>query len=205
MHPHPQLIRAHLDRLHPTQMTVGKIEVALKRKQWAALSKKARIGALADHWFPAVLGPQDQYYIVDHHHFGLALLEEDVKMASLMIVKDASWLDQSTFWNMMDHHQWVHPYDHKGVRRDFDAVPSQLDQLKDDPYRSLAGAVRRAGGFAKDVAPFSEFLWADFFRNLIPARLIKQDFTQALIHAQKMADSQAARYLPGWCGLIAVA
>src|SRR5436305_4773273 len=30
----------------------------------------------------------------------------------------------------------------------------------DDPYRSLAGEVRRAGGYAKEATPFSEFLWA---------------------------------------------
>jgi hypothetical protein len=36
-----------------------------------------------------------------------------------------------------------------------------------DPYRSLAGALRRTGGFAKDTTPYSEFLWADFLRRRI--------------------------------------
>jgi hypothetical protein len=204
-HPQPQLINARLDKLHPTQITVGKIEVALKRKQWGELGKKSRIAALASHWFPVISGPEDKYYIVDHHHFGLALLEEDVKTVSVMLLKNLSWLDPSKFWSVMDHHQWVHPYDSEGVRRDFHAVPHQLTHLHDDPYRSLAGELRRAGGFAKDVAPFSEFLWADFLRNHIHVSLIEQDFSKALTKAKKIARTQEARYLPGWCGVIETA
>lgn len=200
--PQPQLINAKLDKLHPTQITVGKREVSLKRKQWATLGKKSRIAALASHWFPAVSGPENKYFIVDHHHFGLALLEEEVKTVSVMLLKDMSWLDPSKFWSVMDHHQWVHPYDSEGIRRDFGAVPLHLAYLHDDPYRSLAGELRRAGGFAKDISPFSEFLWADFFRNKIHISLIEQDFDKALTKAKKIARTQDARYLPGWCGVI---
>ncbi len=205
LHPHPQLINAQLAQLHPTQITVGKMEVALKRKEWGALGKKSRSAALASHWFPAISGPENKYYIVDHHHFGLALLEEEVKTVSLMLLKDLSWLEPSRFWSVMDHHQWVHPYDSQGVRRDFHAVPLHLTHLQDDPYRSLAGEVRRAGGFAKDVTPFSEFLWADFFRNIIDLGLLERDFGKALTKAKKLAGAQDARYLPGWCGPIGAA
>ena len=202
LHPQPQLVNAKLNSLHPTQITVGKREVALKRKQWAKLGKRSRIAALTSHWFPAIRGPESEYYVVDHHHFGLALLEEEVKTVNVMLLKDLSWLDSSKFWGVMDHHQWVHPYDSDGVRRDFHAVPFHLMHLHDDPYRSLAGELRRAGGFAKDVTPFSEFLWADFFRNKIHISLIEQDFSKALAKAKKIARTQDARYLPGWCGVI---
>ena len=198
----PQLISAKLEKLHPTQITVGKLEVSLKRKQWSELGKKARNEALASHWFPAILGPENRYYIVDHHHFGLALLEEDVKTVSLMLQKDLSWLDPVKFWTVMDHHQWVHPYDSNGVRSDFHSVPKRLEQLQDDPYRSLAGELRWVGGYAKDMTPFSEFLWADFFRSRITPTIIAQDFATALTKAKKLARSQDARYLPGWVGVI---
>jgi len=201
-HPHPQLIHAKLEKLHPTQITVGKMEVALKRKQWGELGKKARTAALASHWFPAILGPDNKYFIVDHHHFGLALLQEDVGTVSLMLLKDLSWLDPLKFWSVMDHHQWVHPYDSEGTRRDFLTVPCHLTHLQDDPYRSLAGELRRAGGYAKDVTPFSEFLWADFFRSRILPTQITEDFDKAMNRAKKLARSQEARYLPGWCGTV---
>ncbi len=198
----PQLINAKLDKLHPTQITVGKLEVQMKRKQWSTLSKKARAETLTSHWFPAIAGPGERFYIVDHHHFGLALIEEQVRNVSLMLLKDLSWLDPEKFWSVMDHHQWVHPYDAAGVRRDFHDLPFHLTHLQDDPYRSLAGELRRAGGFAKDVTPFSEFLWADYLRPQVPAHLIEHDFAKALSKAKKLAASQEARYLPGWCGVV---
>lgn len=201
MHAQPQLIRARLEKLHPTQITVGKREVTIKRKRWGAMGRKARVAALSSHWFPAVAGPRERYYIVDHRHFGLALLEEDVKTVSLMLLKDLSWLDLPKFWNVMDHHQWVHPYDSQGLRCGFDAVPGRLSAMHDDPYRSLAGEVRQAGGFSKDVTPFSEFLWADFFRACIGRKLLDHDFSAALRKAIKIAGAQEARYLPGWCGV----
>ena len=40
-----------------------------------------------------------------------------------------------------------------------------MKDLVDDPFRSLAGELRRVGGYAKDTTPFSEFLWADFLRR----------------------------------------
>ncbi len=201
--PHPQLLAARLDRLHPTQITVGQREVARKRKHWNALGKKARAAALACHWFPAVQGPGDRCYIVDHHHYGLALLEEDVKSVSLLILKDLSWLDTPTFWSVMDFHQWAHPYDSEGKLRDFDAIPGKLTALRDDPYRSLAGEVRDGGGFSKDATPYSEFLWADFFRQRIERKRLENDFADALRKARQLAGMQEARYLPGWCGTIA--
>lgn len=200
MHPAPQFIDVKLEKLHPTQITVGKLEVALKRKQWGLLGKKARIAALASHWFPAIFGPEGKYYIVDHHHFGLALLEEGVKTVSVTVLKDLGWLDPAKFWRVMDHHQWVHPYDSDGIRRDFHAVPYLLSHLHDDPYRSLAGELRRAGGYAKDVTPFSEFLWADFLRRRIKPRQVSRDFDAAAIKALKLAKSADADFLPGWCG-----
>jgi hypothetical protein len=197
---HPLLVRARLDRLQPTQITVGKAEVAQKRKEWGQLGKKARSAVLEQHWFPGIAGPDGRQYIIDHHHFGLALLEEGVKSVWLVILKDLSPLDSAPFWSMMDHMQWVRPYGADGLRHGFDALPARLDQMQDDPVRSLAGALRRAGGFAKDIAPFSEFLWADFLRRRIAAPMLQKDFAKASRKAMQLAHSPEASYLPGWVG-----
>ncbi|KAF1019003.1 MAG: hypothetical protein GAK37_03752 [Pseudomonas sp.] len=69
-------------------------------------------------------------------------------------------------------------------------------------YRSLAGMLRTAGGYAKDATPFSEFLWADFFRSRIGSDLIGQLNNRLLSKAMVLARSQEARYLPGWVGPI---
>jgi hypothetical protein len=75
-----------------------------------------------------------------------------------------------------------------------------LKGLVDDPYRGLAGELRRAGGCAKEPAPFSEFLWADFLRDKVSAELLRNDFDAALQLAQAVAKTDEASYLPGWCG-----
>ena len=72
--------------------------------------------------------------------------------------------------------------------------------LKDDPFRSLAGELRRAGGFAKDTTPFSEFLWADFLRRRLSRKDVDADFEKAIEKGLSLARSKDAIYLPGWCG-----
>ncbi|HTN98121.1 MAG TPA: ParB-like protein, partial [Nordella sp.] len=87
-----------------------------------------------------------------------------------------------------------------GKRRSYADVPATLTELVDDPYRSLAGALRRAGGFAKDTSPFSEFLWADFMRRHVKRTMVEDNFERALKQALSIARKQEANYLPGWCG-----
>jgi hypothetical protein len=100
--PHHHFVDATILALRPTQMTAGFAEVALKRREWAALSKKNRKELLASHWFPGVLGPRGHNYIVDHHHLGLALHEEGVTRVKLMVLDDLSYLAPTIFWRVME-------------------------------------------------------------------------------------------------------
>ena len=86
------------------------------------------------------------------------------------------------------------------MRRDYADIPSSISDLADDPYRSLAGELRRAGGFAKEITPFEEFTWADFLRRRIKPKLLTGDMAAALAAAEKLAHDAAASHLPGWCG-----
>jgi hypothetical protein len=88
---------------------------------------------------------------------------------------------------------------------DFEDIPGSIEDLKDDPYRSLAGDLRHAGGYAKDLTPFSEFLWADFLRARIKPKAIQKDYDDALARAVKLARSDEATFLPGWCGVDPIA
>lgn len=196
------LIPVELDALRPTQITVGYHEVRAKRTHWKSLDKKARAQAISTHWFPAVRGPKQEYFVVDHHHLGLALIEEGVSRVQMMVLRDLSWLDPVIFWRMMEHFQWVHPFGPDGTRHDYDRLPGTLTELVDDPYRSLAGELRRVGGYAKDMTPFSEFLWADYLRLKIPEKRLRKDFEKALKDALGCAHDPDARYLPGWSGKV---
>jgi hypothetical protein len=71
--------------------------------------------------------------------------------------------------------------------------------LKDDPFRSLAGELRRVGGFAKDTTPFSEF-WADFLRRRLSRKNVEENFGKAIEKALALAKGKDAVYSPGWCG-----
>jgi hypothetical protein len=198
---HHPLLWIAPDQLRPTQETVGKSEVAIKRAVWRGLHKKKRKDMLTSHWFPGVLGPKGKVYIIDHHHLGLALFEEEVKEVPVMIQRDFSWLEPLVFWRTMEFNRWAHPYDAHGRRTEYDAIPHRLDQLVNDPYRSLAQRVRATGGCAKDATPYAEFLWADFFRERVklPAgRIGPKSTEQALL----LAHSHDAAYLPGWSGAI---
>ncbi len=194
------IVAAALRSLRPTQITVGYSEVLLKRQQWRAMDKGERTQFIAGHLLPAVLGPKGKHYIVDHHHLARALLEESVENARLVVWADLSALAKDEFWLVMDHRQWVHPYDARGRREPFSAIPKSLESLIDDPYRSLAAAVRMAGGFPKDQAPFAEFLWADFFRRRVSAALLRSDPDSALSAAMQIVHDKAAMHLPGWSG-----
>lgn len=188
------------ERLKPTQMSVGLEEVAAKRREWAALGRKDRRDALERQVFPAVLGPKNRFYIIDHHHLGLALIEEKVERVWIAVRDDLSWLEPEVFWRTMEFRAWAHPFDERGRRCELTEMPRRLIDLKDDPYRSLAGRVRHAGGYAKSMAPFAEFQWADFLRARIGASVVRRQFPRAVREGVKWARSPTARYLPGWSG-----
>jgi hypothetical protein len=116
------------------------------------------------------------------------------------VVTDLRKLDKEAFWTVLDHHGWVHPYDVTGRRREYSAIPKTVADLKDDPFRSLAGELRRLGGFAKDTTPFSEFLWADFLRRRMKRASIEKSIEAATKEALVLAKSHDAAYLPGWSG-----
>src|SRR6201999_1093009 len=187
--------------LRPTQMTVGMIEVKEKSKRWLKAKAAKKQKDLVGHMAPVVLGPDKLHYVVDHHHEARALHDAGEKNIFITVIGDLTMVDPDAFWGVMDNKRWVYPYDAKGERHHFKDIPKSITGLKDDPFRSLAGELRRAGGFAKDTTPFSEFLWADFLRRRIGRKAVDADFEKALKLAMKLArDKEIASYLPGWCG-----
>jgi len=202
-HREPLLQPVPILELRPTQITVGFREVQEKRRVWAERTAREGSEFLGKHMIPVLKGPKGRPYVIDHHHLARALQEEGVEHIAINVVADLSHLSKDEFWVLCDNKGWCHPYDAAGVRRGMDAIPKGVAELKDDPYRSLAGELRRQGGFAKDTTPFSEFIWADFMRRRIKPAAVAKDFDKALVRALVLARSQAAQHLPGWCGPVA--
>ena len=186
--------------LRPTQMTVGMREVKEKRKRWREHDDKKRAKLLGRHQIPVVVGPDKMNYVIDHHHLARALHEEGEKDVLVSVIADLTMVEPKAFWVVLDNHRWVYPYDENGERRPYKDLPKNVGKLKDDPFRSLAGELRRVGGFAKDTTPFSEFLWADFLRRRMSRKVVEKDFERAIEQALSLGKSKDAIYLPGWCG-----
>ena len=189
-----------IDDIHPTQMTVGYREVARKRHEWRARADKDGPDFLGQHMIPVVMGPKGRPWMIDNHHLARALHEEGVKQVLVRIIADLQTLPGRLFKTFMDNRNWLHPFDASGRRHAISSIPKHISKLGDDPYRSLAGELRRAGGYAKDDTPFSEFLWADYLRRHVEVELIDKNFESALDQALGLARKPKASYLPGWAG-----
>jgi hypothetical protein len=196
----PLLTTVAITDLRPTQITVGMREVKAKRKHWQDIGLKKGGRFLGSHMIPVILGPKKRNYVIDHHHLSLALHEEKVKNVAVTVIANLSKLEPDEFWNVMDNRSWMHPFDDNGVRRHYKDIPKSITELVDDPFRSLAGELRRSGGYAKDTTPFSEFIWAEFLRRRIKRKAVENDFDGSLEKALQLAKSLDANYLPGWCG-----
>lgn len=196
--PPTEPVLARLEDLHPTQITVGFREVAQKRLRLRARLRKTGEGGAPKLVVPVVLAPDGALYLIDRHHLACAMKADGVEGVQIRQVADFSTLATKDLWSALEAKGWCHPFDADGRRRPFDDIPATLDSLLDDPFRSLASALRRSGGFTKRAAPFSEFAWADFLRTRIPSHTVAMDFDSALDHAMSLARTPAAQHLPGW-------
>ena len=183
--------------LVPTQMTVGMREVSFKRSRWRERSSREAANYLNTLRIPVVLGPSARHYLIDRHHLALALRDEGIGEIAVSVVANLSTLSFDNFWTSLERQNWTYPFDERGRRRCYNDMPETIDTLQDDPFRSLAGAVKRAGGYAKDEAPF-EFRWADFLRCRIARGLVERDFRRALAMAMQLAHRAEAAALPGY-------
>ena len=193
-----KLHEVEIHRLRPTQITVGMIEVHDKRDKLLSLKKSEQQEFLEAHAIPAVWGPDGKLYITDHHHLGRACDEAGLDSGYFLVEDDLSNLPIAQFWPKMAAAHWVHPIDQAGKPRPFEDLPDHLQKLVDDPYRSLAGYVRDAGGYEKTPTAFAEFLWADFFRPRVAIGPTRPDFHQSVGQAMKIATSPDAAHLPGY-------
>lgn len=181
--------------LRPTQFSVGMREVLKKQEKIAGSS--ARSTTIPP--MPVLLGPERQLYLLDRHHYALALYRMGVKRADVEIVGDLSHLDAGNFWLTLALRSWARPIDGTGMRRQYMHMPTTILGLENDPFRSLAGELRRLGVFAKTLGPYADFAWADFLRYRMRGIPVEQDFDAARREAIDLVQTDPeARQLPGW-------
>jgi hypothetical protein len=197
----PRAILGHdtldLRLVWPTQFETGHRAVGYRQNRLSTKDKQKLEKYLSRRPFPVIIGPE-QVYVGDRQHLGRALLLNGITVARYEIEQDWRTLDQDAFEVRMVVEDRVRLKDALGRTRLFDELPQSLLDLKDDPYRSLAYFVRKAGGFRKCSTQFSEFAWADFFRQHIDVGTTDEQFYAAVGHGINWAHSDYAQHLPGY-------
>lgn len=179
--------------LRPTQFAVGYLEVSQKRKKLEAHGCLPLMRRL-----PVVLGPGCKPYLHDGHHYALALFRMNIESVGMVVVDDLSHLEPEDFWLTLAQRSWTRPIDGLGIRRPFRDMPENILAMEDDPFRSLAGALRRLGHYLKTAVPHADFVWADFLRRRISRTRLCSDFEAALDEAVWLIRSCGeAQFLPG--------
>jgi hypothetical protein len=196
----PRRTIIELSQLRPTQITVGMLQVKQKRLRLRSLERRPAelVDFILEHPIRVVLGPRERAYVIDHHHLARALIKEQFESAPMDVEDDFSSLTITNFWKKMQAADFVHPYDADGIQKTLNNIPKTLETLTDDPYRSLAGFVREAGGFSKVQTPYAEFLWANFYRSRIKKKILDKHFNKALKQALELAHHKDANSLPGF-------
>lgn len=179
-------------KLRPTQFSIGLEEVDAKVHKLLKMTVRQRKKFQEDKSIPCVLGPGKELFMVDHHHAARACWEVGLKKVNVKVIADFSKMSVAKFWHTMVEKKWVYLYDQFGTFRNFqhDMLPQDVRGLADNPYRSLAWAVKEAGGFAKSEVPFFEFKWANLFREKIEVKLVRNDFDLATRKAIKLAKGK---------------
>jgi len=207
-----------LSDLHPTQASVGMAEVRIKAEKL-----KDEIQRRSEHDFlkyllkhnkeePVVIGPGGIFYITDHHHLARALYNVGESTTYCTIVDNLSDAKPDDFWKHMEDNNEVYLKDQSGNRMTPHDLPASLKDLSNDPFRSLAGAVRESCGFEKGDKSSSgedylEFQWANYLRanwaqTGIAAKDIDTNFDSATNAALHLAAQKDAASLPGYTGKI---
>ena len=188
-------------KVHPTQFALGLKDVVKKRKKIANSKVNAMelTTYLTKNSPPAVKGPKNVFYIVDGHHRTRAMAEESLSFIYIDVKKDYSAMSVTAFWNQMKKDNYVWLYNEKGEGPlDPSKIPASITMLRDDPYRTLAEDALEHGGFRGTDTLYQQFMWANYFRPLIPLDKVLNDYDEAVKDAVDLAHDEAAQDLPGY-------
>jgi len=206
------MYKVSLMDLRPTQLSAGMQQVTEKRDKLIhkrLLEKPKKLDKfLREHPIPVVRGPPSSpqshfedapqagpLYLIDHHHLGSALLLCGIKEAYVALVDDLSSMSSDQFWQAMASRNLLWCYDEQGrelpggLQELVSRLPRTLPELKDDPYRSLAALIRKAGGYDKKWVAFAEFRWANFLRGKVPLKAPEPVLQSGAVH---IADSSSS-------------
>jgi hypothetical protein len=156
----------------PTQLILGMQEVRAKTAKFSDMSVSDLQDYTIENPVPCVAGPGGTFHMTDHHHLTASVLASSHKEGDknvVVLVQDTSLVGSASmidFYEGMVKLNAVWLTDEKGHGPINPLLlPNSVTHLANDPYRSLAYNVRKAGGYDKVTTPYQDFLWGDFFRS----------------------------------------
>ncbi|MFI5362495.1 MAG: ParB-like protein [Elusimicrobiota bacterium] len=198
----PEQEKAKTLDFKPMQMPVGMHEAKKKRdelnetKDLKELLRKKSIPYIEDY--------KGRKRPVDHHHEDWAAWKADIEEIYAHRYFDRELhglikgLERAEFYAVTKAMGLFYDRDEHGAGPiDPKDLPKDIRGMVDDPFRSLAGSVRDAGGYDKTALPFAEFQWANYFRSRLKTSP-KDDFDKAVAEAMRLVHDAAAKNLPGY-------
>lgn len=186
-----------IDAVRPTQSAVGELQVAEDVAKLEKLKHKKRVAWQEKRVLPVVMGPDGGFYLTDRHHTSRSLWRVGEKALVVKVIGKLP--DAATFWAQMQARHWVYLYDERGQPINPARLPRRIADLRDDPYRALAGFAEDLGYYLKTNAYFMQFEWARYYGQAMNWQPIDAgNLKEALRRAQALSCAPAARTLPGF-------
>lgn len=163
--------------LKPTQMAIGYYEVDKKIEMLKKMKEHEIEEYLKEKQVPVILGPNNEYYMIDRHHLVRSAWESNIDEVHVELKADFSHLSYGDFWQAMKHAKWVLLQDQFGTEHDdYNLLPLSIRQMADDPYRSIAWILRETKIYSKSKQPYAEFLWANQLRIFNEIQIVEKNY-----------------------------
>ncbi len=157
-----------VQNLRPTQPEVGLYQVKKKADELKDLSPSEIDSLARKKEVPCIIGPDRQFYLIDHHHQSLAFLLNGTPHAYVNVIEN--WTQFSSlheFWSKMCNQNWCYRLlaDGSEISPLENRFPRSLDQCGDNPYRSLVWLLIKDHRIEEGSIPYFEFKVGEILRN----------------------------------------
>jgi len=108
---------------------------------------------------PCIIGPDRQFYLIDHHHQSLAFLLNGNLKAYVNVIENWSRIQPEQFWPLMCSKNFCFSSLADGTTIDprDSRFPHALNQCGDNPYRSLVWLLIKSKLIKEGTVPYFEF------------------------------------------------
>jgi len=203
--------------IQPTQFQFGKPSVDNRIKKFKKKKSLKDLNQyLAKKPIPFIEGPFSKKWIIDRHHFSLALIKsksffltKKFELKNIMVAFQKVQLKTSRpiykmtmaeFESELLKRKMIYPYKN-GKLMPIEHLPAKIEDLTVDYSRGLSWLVRKSGAYQKTSIPFAEFYWAKYLKSNLDIE--QQVYTRnTLKKAIRLAliENEETRELPGFNG-----